>query len=165
MTRNNHGLRATAYAGLVSLPLVALGCLSAAAQGAPPPGMEPAGPPDMAMRGAPDDRHGPDGMHGGGPLGELARAEADQVAVQAVAGLAKAPLTDVQRMVRAWGVPTALRYYDVPPKAFRDATLPGLVAVVRAAAQEQRISGADADRIVDRLQHEGPPPPPPPPLQ
>lgn len=177
MTRTARICHAMARAGAGALPLLVAVHLSAAAQGLPPPGDGPAGSPDMAMhgrpgdgpppamamRGHPGDGPRPDGMHGPGPLGELAQAEADQVASQAIATLAKAPLLDVQRMVRAWGVPTVLRYYDVPPHAFHDAAAPGLVAVVRAAAQQQQISATDADRIVSRLQHEGPPPPPPPP--
>ncbi len=151
------GFHAIARAAL-ALPVIALCSLSAAAQ--PPPGMDGPGPRGMAPHGPPGE-HGPEGMHGGGPLSELARAEADQVAAQAVATLAKAPVPDVQRTIRAWGVPTALRYYDVEPRAFHDAVLPGLIGLVRAAEQAKQVAGTDADRIVDRLQHEGPPPPPP----
>jgi hypothetical protein len=57
-------------------------------------------------------------------------------------------------MIHAWGVPTTLRYYDIPPKALHDAMAPGLVALVRAAEQAKQISAADADRIVDHLQHD-----------
>ena len=157
--------RFSARAWLAVLPLAVLAGAPAAAQNPPPAGSEHSGPPAMPMGGPAHeggDGHGPDGMHGGGPLAELAKAEADRVACQAIASLAKAPQIDVERMVRAWGVPTVLRYYDVQLKAFRDAALPGLVAVVRAAAQEQHIAATDADRIVDRMQHEGPPPPSPP---
>ena len=81
-----------------SLMTVSAG-LSAAAQEPPPPGVPGPGPQEM-MHGRPGDGHGPEGMHGGGPLSELAHAEADQVASQAVAGLARAQLADVQRTVR-----------------------------------------------------------------
>lgn len=162
MTRIARICHAMARAGTGALPLLVVAHLSAAAQGLPPPGDGHPGPPDMAMHGHPGDGPRPDGMHGPGPLGELAQAEADQVASQVIATLAKAPPAEVQKMVRAWGVPTVLRYYDVPPHVFRDAATPGLVAVVRAAAQQQQISASDADRIVDRLEHEGPPPPRPP---
>lgn len=157
---------AATLVGAGTLPLLILAHLSAAAQGLPPPGDGHPGPPDMAMHGHPGDGRPPDGMHGPGPLGELAEAEADQVASQAIATLAKAPPTDVQRMVRAWGVPTVLRYYDLPQQTFRDAVVPGLVAVVKSAVQQQQITAADADRIVDHLEHGGPPSPrslPPPP--
>ncbi len=160
MTRLVEKLLAAACAGLIALPMIAADSVLAAAQ--EPPAPPPDGPgPQAMMHSHPGDGHGPDGMHGGGPLDELARAEADQVAVQAVVSLAKAPVVDVERMVRAWGVPTALRYYDVPPKAFHDAVTPGLVSLVRAAEQQHQVSTADADRIVDRLQHEGPHAPPP----
>ena len=151
-----------ARTGLHALTLLVLGCLPAVAQGMPspdgPPGGPPGSPPGPMMHGHPGGP-GPDGMHGG-PLAELAMAEADQVASQAIASLAKAPAADVQRMVRAWGVPTVLRYYDIAPPAFHDAIRPGLVAVVRSAVQQQQISASDADRIVGRLEHEGPPPRP-----
>lgn len=123
--------------------------------------------PPMAMDGPPHgpDPMGPDPMGPGhpppfGPLAALANAEADQVAADAIATLANAPADDVRRIVRALGVPAALRWYDVPPKAFHDALTPRLVAVVRAAAHDGRISGADADRIADQLQHAPPPPMP-----
>ena len=154
------GLReAAVVCAAASLMTVSAG-LSAAAQEPPPPGVPGPGPQEM-MHGRPGDGHGPEGMHGGGPLSELAHAEADQVASQAVAGLARAQLADVQRTVRTFGVPTALRYYDVAPNAFHDAVVPGLVALVRSAEQQQQVSSADADRIVDRLEHDGPHAPPP----
>jgi hypothetical protein len=164
MMRLVRSFRAIARAGLVALPMIAAFSLPAAAQEPPPPGiagpgMGGPGPQDM-MHGRPGDGHGPEGMHGGGPLAELARAEADHVASQAVADLAKAPVADVQRMIRAWGVQTVLRYYDVPPKAFHDAVVPGLVALVRAAEQQERISATDADRIVDHVQQDRPHGPP-----
>ncbi len=124
--------RAAVYAGLAALLVIAHSTLPAAAQEPPGPG-EP----------------GP----GGPPMAGLAP--------QDVANLAHAPAADVQRMIRAWGVPTVLRYYDVPPRTFHDAIVPGLVTLVRAAQAEKQISGADADRIVDRLQHDVPQPPPP----
>ncbi len=166
IVRSGH---AAVYAGLAALLVIAHSTLPAAAQEPPGPGEPgPGGPPmagpapqDMALPGHPMEGHGPDGMHGGGPLAELARAEADQLASQTVANLAHAPAADVQRMIRAWGVPTVLRYYDVPPRTFHDAIVPGLVTLVRSAQAEKQISGADADRIVDRLQHDVPQPPPP----
>ncbi len=153
---------------LLCLPLLLLACHAAAAQTPQPPGLDHPPRPDMAMGGPPDGGHGPGhglgpGMGrlpGGGPLGELAMAEADEVASQAIAGLANAKLVDVQRTVRSWGVPTALRYYDLSPKAFHTAVLPGLVDVVQAAAKDRRISDTQAQRIVERLQQEPPPMPP-----
>ena len=136
-------------AALAVVPLVAAPCLPALAQEPPLPAFGPGMPipPDV-------------GMHGG-PLAELARAEADQIAAQAVANLAHAPAADVQRTIRAFGVFTALRYYDVQPTAFHDAVTPAMVSLVRAAAQANQIASTDADRIVDHLQHDGSHFPPP----
>lgn len=95
----------------------------------------------------------------GGPLAELGMAEADQVASQTIADMAKAPLADVQRVVRTWGVPTALRYFAIAPDAFHDASTPRMVALVHKEAQDGQIDPAQADMIVEHIQH-GPPGPP-----
>ena len=147
-----------ARAALAVLSLIAASGLPAVAQepsatGDSARGMP--GPQDAGMHGHPPGEHDPDGMRGG-PLAELARAEADQIAAQAVANLAHAPAADVQRTIRAFGVPTALRYYDVQPAAFHDAVTPAMIGLVRAAAQANQIPGADADRIVDHMRHDGP---------
>ena len=166
MTGLSWRFRTVARAGLAVLPMVAAAGWTAAAQEPQPPGMGGPGMvgagPQEIMHDHPDNGHRLEGMYGGGPLSELARAEADQVAAQAIANLAKVPAVDVERMIRAWEVPVVLRYYDVAPRAFRNAVMPGLMALVRAAEQEKQISTADADRIVNNMQHDGPHMPPPP---
>ena len=153
-----------------------LSWLAASAQDAPPgrqgqydlPGpympkhYEPGGIGGPRMTGPGMSGPGPDGMRGAGPLSELAKAEADQTASQVIADLSRVPLADAQRVVRTWGVPTALRYFDVEPKAFHDTVTPRLVSLVRSAAREQLVSRAQADGIVERLQRQGPPPNSPP---
>jgi hypothetical protein len=109
--------------------------------------------------------HGPDGGHGwhhhGGPLGELAKAEADQAASQTIAALSHAQLADVQRIVRTWGPHTALRYFDVDDRAFHEAFKKQLSDSVNAAAKAGLIADSEARHIVEHMQHEPPPPPPP----
>ena len=171
MTTNGTNARVAAPGGAALWVVLMLNWLPAAAQDAPSPRQ---GPPDMSMPHPPGGMGGPgmagpgmggpgpDGMRGGGPLSDLAKAEADQAAGQAIADLSHAPLADAQRVVRTWGVPTALRYFDVTPMAFHDTVTPRLVGLVKSAVRDQLVSQAEADAIVERLQHHGPPPPAPP---
>ncbi len=117
--------------------------------------------PDHPDMGPPEQmRPGPGRPDGGGDLlFGLARAEADQAASETIAALAKAPVGDVARVVRTWGVPTALRYFDVEREAFRDAVLPRLKAVVQDAQQAHRVSALEAARVSGDLDH-GPSPHP-----
>lgn len=111
-------------------------------------------PPSLGMGGG-------EGPQGGGPLSGLAQAEADHAAAETIASLAKVPLGDVMRIIRTWGVPTALRYFAVAPEAFHQAVLPHLGSIVQTAEREKLIEPDEADRLMSRLQHEVPPPPAP----
>jgi hypothetical protein len=126
-----------------------------------PPGPENPGPdargPDNGLDGhGPHNpgSHGPDGgalLPGPGPLAGLARAEADTAAATAIAGLAHVPQEDAQRILRAFGVPTALRYYDIDPPAFRAAVTPLLLALVDGALHDHAITDRDAARLSAQL--------------
>ena len=171
MTKDCMKARIAAPGGAALWVILMLSWLPAAAQDAPSPRQ---GPPDMSvphppggmsgpgMKGPGMDGPGPDGMRGGGPLSDLAKAEADQAASQAIADLSHEPLADTQRVVRTWGVPTALRYFAVAPTAFHETVTPRLVGLVKSAVHDQLVSQAEADTIMERLQHQGPPPPAPP---
>ena len=143
-------------AALLVLPMGSLSVLAQDGRGAGLDHPEAAPPGPMKPgSGRPD---GPPG--GGGPLSGLAQAEADQAASVTIAALAKVPLSDVARVVRAWNVPTALRYFDVEPKAFHDAVVLRLKAIVQAAVQAQYVSAADGNRASGDLDRAPPPPHP-----
>ena len=140
-------------AALLILPLSSLSVLAQEGQGTALDRPEAA--PPIPMKPGPGR---PDGPPGGGPLSGLAQAEADQAASETIASLAKVPLPDVARIVRSWNVPTALRYFDVEPRAFHDAVVPRLKAIVQAAVKAQYISTADGNRASSDLDRAPPPP-------
>ncbi len=105
----------------------------------------------LLVKGEKGDKRGHYGRSGG-PLGDLARMEARNAAIEVIATLSGQPVESVRRSLEDEGMRETLESYDISREDFVGAMQPRVLAMVEEARDSGRITDEQAARLVERVE-------------